>query len=306
MSPSTHKSWLVLNETLPAVTGQSLLGTIVADVQLPTNRYEPRSKGLPANRHPLLEPSDVLTPYVEDRTITAGSSSGRSFEIGLCAFISGNKSSSKTRQAQITSTCITTYRLGSPDDVFKKLRNDSKHWAQVESLMLNSDSKKLYFVTGYKTATDPVITLSSSNQPSYGFELTAPVITAATGGVTLPAGIMLGDPRFAIGMNKGDTAAQHGLVKGERLFAIQYWAMVKKRVPATEQIPRRRRYQWGRRIEGVAARPPAGNNIMFSGGDSKESEDEDSDEEEDDFESDDDEEDQEEWGIVEYDVNALI
>lgn len=301
MSPPTHKSWLFLDETLPAVTGQSLLGTFVADVQNPTNRYEPRSKALPSHNHPLLEPDDILAPYVEDRTITAGSSSGRSFEIGLCAFVSGNTRSSKSRQAQITSTCITTYRLGSPDDVFRKLRNDPACWTLIESLMLNS--KKLYFVTGYKTATDPVITLSTSSQPSYGLDLTFPVITTATGGVTLPAGIMLGDPRIAFGRNKEHTANQHGLVKGERLFALQYWALVKKRVPVTKQNPRRRRHRWGRRVEGIEARPPAGNNVMFSYDDSKGSEEDDSDEEEDDIDSDD--EGHEEWSIVEDDIIAI-
>lgn len=303
-SKASHKSWIVLDDTLPAPIGQSLLGTFVPDVQRPINRYEPKFNSTQSTRqHPYLESDDILEPFNEDRTITAGNNRGRNFELGLCAFVSGNLGTDKARQAQITSTCITTHSIGSPDDVFKKLRNNPKCWAQVEKLMLEGDVKKLYFVTGYKTATDPIITMSDSNQRSQGLELTVPVITAATGGVTLPAGITLGDPRLALGRDKGDVAAQHGLVKGERLFAVQYWALVKKRTPVAGQNPSRHGgYRWGRsnRVDGVEPRRLAGNNIMF-GADSDE-EDEDDVDDEDDVNSDDG--DSEEWGITEYSEDA--
>ena len=301
MSPPDSKLWLFLNETLPAEEGLSLLGTIVADVQCPTNRYEPKLPAQPRH-HPFLEPGDLLEPYVEDRTIAAGTNSGSTFDTGPCRFISGNTNSSNSRQAELISTCITTYNLRSPDDVFKKIRNDAKYWQRVEELMRTSETKKLYFVRGYKIATDPIITLQTSKQQSHGGELTLPLIEAATGGLNLPAGITIGDPRLAASFERGSTASQSGLVIGERLFAIQYWALVKKR--ETEQKPKRKYFNWAKskRTDGIKARPPSGKHIMFHGDDDSEKED---DEDEDEGDDDSDDEDQDEWGIMECSIDAL-
>ena len=168
--------------------------------------------------------------------------------------------------------------------------------------MRTSDSKKLYFVGGYKIATDPIITLQTSKQRSHGGELTLPLIEAATGGLNLPAGIIIGDPRLAASFERGSTASQYGVVKGERLFAIQYWTLVKKR--ETEQKSKRKYFNWpkSKRTDGVQARPPPG--IMFHGDDHSEKED-DEDEDGDDDDDDSDDEDEDEWGIMECSVDAL-
>lgn len=160
-------------------------------------------------------PQDLLEPHVEDRTITAGTDSGRTFSAGLYSFISGNTNSSKSRQAEIISTCITTYSLRSPDDVFKKIRNDVKYWQRVEELMRTNDTKKLYFVCGYKIATDPIITLQTSKPRSHDGEVTLPLTQAVTGGLNAPAA-NFGDPRLAASFERGSMASQSGLVKGER------------------------------------------------------------------------------------------
>lgn len=292
MSPPDSKLWLFLNETLRAEEGLSLLGAIVADVQHPTNQYEPK---LPTQTHqqPYLVPADLLEPYVEESTITAGTNSGNAFDTGLYSLISGNTNSSNSRQAEISSTCITTYSLRSPDDVFKKIRNDAKYWRRVEDLKRTSDAKKLYFVCGYKVATDPVITLQTSKQWSHGGEVTLPLAQAVTGGLNSPAG-NLGDPRVAASFERGSMASQSRLVKGERLFAIQYWALVKKR--ERQQKSRRRYWPRSNRTDGIQAGPPSGKHIMFHGGDS--SSEEDDEEEEGDR-------DRDEWGIMECSVDAL-
>ena len=322
MSPPDPKLWLFLNETLPAEEGLSLLGALVADVQYPTNRYEPKNATQPRQR-PFLKPGDLLEPYVEDRTITAETHSGSTFDTGLASFISGNTNSSNSRRAELISTCITTYNLRSPDDVFKRIRNDAKYWQRVEELMRTSDTKKLYFVRGYKTAIDPIVILHTSNQRSHGGELMLPLIEAATGGLNLPAGIIIGDPRLAASFERGSTASQCGLVKGERLFAIQYWALVKKREP--RQKSKQKFFNWpkSKRTDGIQARPPPGKHIMFHGDEDPEKEDDedpekeddedpekedDEDEDEDEDEDDDDdsdEEDRDEWSIMECSIDAF-
>ena len=293
MSPPDSKLWLFLNEPLRAEEGLSLLGTVVADVQHPTNRYEPKLP-IQSPQHPYLQPGDLLEPYVEDSTITAGTNSGSTFGTGLYGFISGNANSSNSRQAEIISTCITTHALRSPDDVFKKIRNDAKYWQQVEDLMRTSDTKKLYFVCGYKTATDPVITSQTSKQRSHGGEITLPVAQAVTGGLTSPAG-NLGDPRLAASLEKGSMASQSRLVKGERLFAIQYWTLVKKR--ETQLRSKRKYFNWPKsnRTDGIQAKAPSGKHIMFHGGDEDEEEEE---------EDEDEDEDRDEWGIKECRIDA--
>lgn len=296
MSPPDSKLWLFLDETLRAEEGLSLLGTIVADVQHPTNRYEPKLP-LQSGQQPYLQPGDLLEPYFEDSTITAGTNSGSAFGTGLYGFISGNTNSSNSRQAEILSAGITTHALRSPDDVFKKIRNDAKYWQRVEDLMRTSDTKKLYFVCGYKTATDPVITLQTSKQRSHGAEVTLPVAQAVTGGLNSPIG-NLGDPRLAGSIERGSMASQSRLVKGERLFAIQYWTLVKKR--ETQQRPKRKYFNWPKsnRTDGIQAKAPSGKHIMFHGGDDSEEDDEEEDEDEDE------EEDRDEWGIVECRIDA--
>ncbi|KAH6709067.1 hypothetical protein BKA61DRAFT_659063 [Leptodontidium sp. MPI-SDFR-AT-0119] len=260
MPPTDSKLLLFLDETLPADEGGSLLRTFVADVRCPTNRYEPKSASNP-RQHPFLKPDDILKPYVEDRTITAGTSSGRAFETGLFSFISGNTNSSNSRQAELISKSITTYSLRSPDDVFNKIRNDEKYWQQVEDLP-HADER-------HRKAT--------SKNRSHGGELTLPLIEAATGGLNLPAGIIIGDPRLVASCDRGTSASQSGLVEGERLFAIQYWALVKKR--QTERKRKGKHFKWpkSKRTEGIQARPPRGKHIMFHGNDDSSNDGDDSD-----------------------------
>ncbi|KFA80015.1 hypothetical protein S40288_10655 [Stachybotrys chartarum IBT 40288] len=291
MSPSDPNLWLFLNETLPAEEGPSLLGTFVADVQHPTNRYEPKHPIQP-RQHPFLSTAELLKPCVEDRTIIAGTNSGRAFDTGLCSFISGNTSSSRSRQAELISTCITTHTLRSPDEVFRKIRNDAKNWQRVEELMQTGNTETLYLVAGYKIATDPIITLQTSKQRSHGGELTLPLIEAATCGLNLPAGIIVGDPRLAASFEKGSTASQSGLVKGERLFAIQYWTLVKR---SYFRLPK------SRRNDGVRAKAPRGKHLMFHGGNDSEEDDEDEDE----YDDASDDEDHDEWSIIECSVDDI-
>lgn len=297
MSPPDSKLWLFLNDTLQAEEGPSLLGTIVADVQHPTNRYEPKLS-TQLRQQPYLEPGDLLEPYVEDSTISAGTNSGSAFDTGLYSFISGNTSSSNSRQAEIISTSITTHSLRSPDYVFKKIRNDVKYWQQVEDLKRTSNAKKLYFVCGYKIATDPIITLKTSKQRSHGGEAKLPLTQAMAGGLN-PAAGNLGDPHLAALFERGSMASQSRVVKGERLFAIQYWVLVKKH--ETQQKSKRKNFKWPKsnRTDGIQARGPSGKHIMFHGGDSSEEDDEEEDEDEDENE------DRDEWSIMECNVDAL-
>lgn len=299
MSPPDSKLWLFLDETLRAEEGLSLLGTVVADVQHPTNRYEPKAPTL-SSQQPYLEPGDLLEPYVEESTIAAGTNSGSTFVAGLYSFISGNTNSSNSRQAEIISASITTHSLRSPDDVFKKIRNDVKYWQRVEELMRTSDAKKLYFVCGYKIATDPIITLQSSKQRSRGGEATLPLTQAVAGGLASPAGNS-GDPHLAGSFDRGSNASQSKVVKGERLFAIQYWTLVKKR--ETQQRSKRKYFNWPKsnRTDGIQARAPSGKHIMFHGGESSEEYDDEEDEDEDE----DKDEDRDEWSIVKCNVDSL-
>ncbi|KAH9215341.1 hypothetical protein DL95DRAFT_500761 [Leptodontidium sp. 2 PMI_412] len=241
---------------------------------------------------------DILKPYVEDRTITAGTSSSRAFETGLFRFISGNTNSSNSRQAELISKSITTYSLRSPDDVFNKIRNDEKYWQQVEDLPhADERHRKAVLYSWLKNRYESCHYSQTSKNRSHGGELTLPLIEAATGGLNLPAGIIIGDPRLVASFDRGTSASQSGPVEGERLFAIQYRALVKKL--QTERKQKGKHFKWpkSKRTEGIRARPPRGKHIMFHGNDDSSNDGDDSDDEV--------EEDQDNWGIVECNIEAL-
>ena len=149
MAPPEQKLWVFLDEALPAVEGNALLGTIVANVQFPTNAYEPKSAA-PSRNHPFLTVYDVLEPSVESRNISVNNNKDSSFDAGLYSFISGNRSSDNTRQATLSSKQITIYSLRSATDVFEKIRSTPTYWKQVEELMRRNNGKPLYLSRGIK------------------------------------------------------------------------------------------------------------------------------------------------------------
>ena len=311
MAPPEQKLWVFLDEALPAVEGNALLGTIVANVQFPTNAYEPKSAA-PSRNHPFLTVYDVLEPSVESRNISVNNNKDSSFDAGLYSFISGNRSSNNTRQATLSSKQITIYSLRSATDVFEKIRSTPTYWKQVEELMRRNNGKPLYFVQGYKIASNPNVTLESSTQRARGGALTLPLVESLGGILPLPTAVPVGDPHFGASSERGSMASQSGTVMSDKLFAIQYWSVVKRREAIQGQ--KRRLGIWSRTklTDDISPGISSGNHLKFSGnknaaskagGEESDEEEEDEDEDDDDDDVYDEDADQEEWVLTKRGVD---
>ena len=316
MAPPEQKLWVFLDEALPAVEGNALLGTVVANVQIPTNAYEPKSAA-PSRKHPFLTVHDMLEPSFESRNISVENKKSSSFDAGLYSFISGNISSTNTHQATLSSTAITTYSLRSATDVFEKIRSTPAYWKQVEELMRRNKGKPLYFVKGYKVASNPDVTFESSKQRARGGEVTLPLVESLGGVLPLPTTVPIGDPHFGVSLERGSMASQSGTLMSDKLFAIQYWSVVKRREAIQGQ--KRRLGVWSRTklTDDISPGITSGNHLKFSGdkngagkadGEKLDEEEVDEDDEEDDDDDDDydayDEvSDQEEWVLTKRGVD---
>ena len=317
MAPSEQKLWVFLDEALPAVEGDTLLGTIVANVQFPTNAYVPKSAA-PSQKHPFLTAYYMLEPSVEERkNISVNNKKGSSFDAGLYSFISGNRSSDSTHQATLSSTQITTYSLKSATDVFKKIRSTPAYWGQVEELTRSNSGKPLYFVRGYKIASNPDVTLESSKQRARGGEVTLPLVESLGGILPLPTAVPIGDPHLGTSSDRGSMVSQSGTLMGDKLFAIQYWSVVKRREAIQGQ--KRRLGIWSRTklTDDVSPGFSSGNQLKFSGDknvarkeggeesdEDEEDEDVEEDEDDDDYDVYDEDADQEEWVLTKRGVDT--
>lgn len=312
MAPPEQKLWVFLDEALPAVEGNALLGTLVANIQIPTNAYGPKSAA-PSRKHPFLTKYDILEPSVESRNISVNNYKGSSFDAGLYNFISGNRSSNNTHQAALSSTQITTYSLRSATDVFDKIRSTPAYWKQVEELMRRNNGKPLYFVRGYKIASNPDVTLESLKQRARGGEVTLPLVESLGGIVPLPTPVSIGDPHFGASLERGSMALQSGTLMSDKLFAIQYWSVVKRREAIQGQ--KRRLGIWSRTklTDDISPGISSGNHLKFSGnrnaarkaGGEEWDEEEDDEEDEDDdvYDVYDEDADQEEWVLIKRGVD---
>ena len=297
-SSSTPKLWLLLNDSLPAEEGKILLGTVVPDIQDPTNGYEPKRSDA-VREHPFIVEADLLTPKTEDRTIESSSTTGNDWNAHLFSLISSCYSSSISKKATVASALITTYSLREPTATFRKIRDTPEYWDRVEELMDERRVKKLYFVRGFMVATNPTITIETSDERGGRAELTIPIVEAATGIFPVSIDPLVGDPGIAVGSKRAESTSQRGTVQGDRLFAIQYWTLVKKG-------PRRPFFRppKSKRTHGIESKPLAG--IMF--GDkpatpirNRRSERVDEDENKDD----DDDEDDDEWDLLNESGNKI-
>ncbi len=227
-SSSNPKLWLLLNESLPAEEGKALLGTVAADIQHPTDGYEPkRSDGV--REHPFIDvEADLFTPKTEERTIESSSTTGSEWNAHLFSLISSCYSSSVSKRATVASARVTTYSSREPTAIFRKIRDNPEYWDKVQDLMDERGVKKLYFVRGYMVASNPTITIETSNERGGRVELTVPIIEAATGIFPVSVDPLVGDPGMALESKRAQSASQRGVVRGDQLFAIQYWTIVKK------------------------------------------------------------------------------
>lgn len=286
MAPADPKLWLFLDQTLPSVKGPILLGSFVTDVQFPldSDSSVPSSQSQPQRaKPPYLEPDDLEEPSSStEGTIAAGTRSASTLDIAIYGLVSGS-----SRQVELKSQGITTHTLSSPRNVFSKIRNNPLYWGPVEELMRSNGSKPLYFVYGYKTAIDPVITRQTSKQRSHKGTVELSVAGAAAALLTLPAALpVLGNTRFGLSSENEDSSSQEMQEQGERLFAIQYWTLVRKVLSRKYSRPK---------PQG----PPGSRNVMFHGGDS---DDDDGDDDEEEVE----EEDQFEWDMVECTAETFV
>lgn len=135
----------------------------------------------------------------------------------------------------------------------------------VEELMQRNDGKPLYFVRGYKIANNPDITLENSKQRAHGGELTLPLVESLGGIVPLPTPEPIGDPHLGASSEKGKMASQSGTSTGDKVFAIQYWSVVKRREAIQGQ--KRRLAVWSRTrlTDDISPGISSGNHLKFSG-----------------------------------------
>ncbi|MCJ1394879.1 hypothetical protein MMC18_007759 [Xylographa bjoerkii] len=232
----------------------------------------------------------MLTNPIESTNISVNNNQGSSFDAGLYSFISGNRSSKNTYQATLSSTQITTYSLRSATDVFEKIRGTPAYWKQVEELMRRNNGKPLYFVRGYKIASNPEVTLESFKQRASGGEVTFPLVESLGGIVPLLTSVPIGDSHFGASSKSGNMALQSGKLMSDKLFAIQYWSVVKRREAIQGQ--KRRLGIWSRTklTDDISPGITSGNHLKFSGnknaarkaGDDEWDEEEDNEEDEDD------------------------
>lgn len=197
--------------------------------------------------------------------------------------------------------------------MFEKIRSTPVYWKQVEELMRRNNGKPLYFVRGYKIASNPDVTLESSKQRARGGEVTLPLVESLGGIVPLPTPVPIGDPHFGASSKRGNMALQSGTLMSDKLFAIQYWSVVKRREAIQGQ--KRRLGIWSRTklTDDISPGISSGNHLKFSGNKNAarkaggeewdEEEDDEEDEDDDVYDVYDEDADQEEWVLTKRGVD---
>lgn len=206
------RRYFILSDPLPKSEIPHLLGRVVEDKTHPNRSFAPVDTN-PDDFIPGILPKPVTW---ESRREFYSDTSEWSLAGGLADLVSLEQGFGTEVGASLESDEVKSYMLSNTLLCFQKLMSYSPYSNDVRDLLKRSKSSHAYFVTGFLTAKDGVLSHFKANSRTSTVELTAPVLQAA--GVPIP----VGNPQVAPSTSTERRQERSMTIVEEVVFAVAY------------------------------------------------------------------------------------